>query len=229
MEFDFGPWESILAPQREKAYFAPLTERVGEAYAAAERGGPAVYPPKEKLFRALHMTPPERVKCVIVGQDPYHEAGQACGLSFSVAPGVKPPRSLCNIYKELHADLGCPIPAHGCLDHWAEEGVLLLNHVLTVYDGQAGSHGKFGWQHLTDSVLAGAAALPQPVAFILWGRQAQEKTALIDPADPDRLAVQSAPPSPLSASRGFFGSRPFSRVNAFLEARGTSPIDWALA
>ena len=179
---------------------------------------------------AFALTPPERVRCVILGQDPYHEPEQAHGLAFSVRPGVPLPRSLRNIYKEREADLGLPPAQTGCLIPWARAGVLLINTVLTVDAGQANSHAKFGWQTFTDAVFRILWQLPQPVAFVLWGKQAQIKLerAIDAPAGGPRLVHTSAHPSPLSAKRGFFGSRPFSQVDAFLRENGAVPIGWAL-
>ena len=220
LDYFYG-WESLLAPEREKPYFVPLRTAVEEAY-ASER---TVYPPREKLLEALRLTPPEKVKCVILGQDPYHEPGQAHGLSFSVPEGAALPPSLRNIYKELAADLNVEPPVSGDLTHWAEQGVLLLNTTLTVYEGEAGSHRRFGWQHFTDAVISAAAALPQSIVFILWGADAGKKAALIG-GEERHLVLLSAHPSPLSAYRGFFGSRPFSRCNEFLLSRGGEPVRW---
>lgn len=226
-ETDFGAWAEILAPIAQEGWYLALMDRVEAAYAAGE---PPVYPPREDLFTALRLTAPEQVKCVIVGQDPYHGPGQAHGLAFSVREGVKIPPSLRNIYKELNADLGCPIPAAGDLCPWARQGVLLLNNTLTVYDGAANSHKKWGWQRFTDYLLKSLQNRPQPIAFVLWGRDAQKKGALAEPeASPyPRLVLAANHPSPLSASRGFFGSRPFSQVNAFLEEQGSEGIDWSI-
>ncbi|MBQ7566412.1 MAG: uracil-DNA glycosylase [Oscillospiraceae bacterium] len=184
-----------------------------------------VYPPRERVFAALKLTPPEAVRVVILGQDPYHEPGQAHGPAFSVPDGVKLPPSLKNIYKELQSDLGIA-RASGDLTGWAEQGVLLLNTVLTVRRGEANSHKNFGWQTVTDAIAAAIAELPQPVAFLLWGAQAQEKAALARASKYPRLVLCSPHPSPLSAYRGFFGSRPFSQINEFLSKNGEKPIDW---
>lgn len=226
-ETDFGAWAEILAPIAHEEWYLALMDRVEAAYIAGE---PPVYPPREDLFTALRLTPPEQVKCVIVGQDPYHGPEQAHGLAFSVREGVKIPPSLRNIYKELNADLGCPIPASGDLRPWARQGVLLLNNTLTVYDGAANSHKKWGWQRFTDYLLKSLQSCPQPIAFVLWGRDAQKKGALAEPAASPypRLVLEANHPSPLSASRGFFGSRPFSQVNAFLKEQGAGEIDWKL-
>ena len=219
---ELGAWQTRLQPELDKPYFAALMQRVDEAY----RTG-TVYPPRQELFAAFRLTPPERVRVVILGQDPYHEPGQANGLSFSVAPGVRLPPSLRNIFTELHTDLGLPQPSGGDLTPWAERGVLLLNTVLTVGRGAANSHAAWGWQRFTDAVLAAMAALPQPVAFVLWGAQAQKKRPLLQSAAP-RLVLCAPHPSPLSSYRGFFGSRPFSQINAFLQENGEQPVDWQL-
>ena len=178
------------------------------------------------IFNALHYTPYSAVKVVILGQDPYHERGQAHGLSFSVQPGVEPPPSLQNIFQELHTDLGCRIPNNGCLKPWAEQGVLLLNAVLTVREHNANSHQGKGWEHFTDRIIRLLNERERPIAFILWGNYARQKKRLI--TSPQHLIIESAHPSPLSATRGFFGSRPFSRVNEFLKAHGETPVDWQI-
>ena len=218
-----GPWGALLKDELEKPYFAALTERVEAARASAE-----VYPPEAEWFRAFSLTPPERVRVVILGQDPYHEPGQANGLAFSVREGVRLPPSLRNIYQELRDDLGVDGPAHGDLTPWARQGVLLLNTVLTVARGQANSHRDFGWQCFTDAVIDAMQASPQPMAFVLWGAQAQKKAAAITKAAAPRLILKAPHPSPLSVYRGFYGSRPFSKINAFLQQHGQAPIDWQL-
>lgn len=215
-------WDLLLQAETEKGYWSALAQRVGEAYETA-----TVYPPEEELFSAFALTKPEQVRVVILGQDPYHEPGQAHGLAFSVREGVKLPPSLVNIYKELESDLGIPPKPHGCLTGWAEQGVLLLNTVLTVERGKANSHKNYGWQKFTDAVLAAVSALPQPMAFVLWGGQAQKKAPLLRENGP-RLILQGPHPSPLSSYRGFFGSRPFSQINDFLQSHGESPVDWSL-
>ena len=222
-----GTWEPRLAHLTGEPWWQELEDRVEAAYRA---GDPEVYPPREDLFTALRLTPPEAVRCVILGQDPYHEPGQAHGLAFSVRRGQNIPPSLRNIYKELAADLGCPIPDHGCLTRWAEQGVLLLNNVLTVYRGAANSHKKWGWQRFTTELLREVNRLPQPIACLLWGRHAQSKleTAQPERAAGPRLILTASHPSPLSARRGFLGSRPFSQVNRFLEEQGGIPIDWSI-
>lgn len=218
-------WAALLAEELEQPYFAALCRAV-----TARRAAGPVYPPEADVFSAFALTPPERVCCVILGQDPYHEPEQAHGLAFSVRPGVPLPRSLRNIYKEREADLGLPPAQTGCLIPWARAGVLLINTVLTVDAGQANSHAKFGWQTFTDAVFRILWQLPQPVAFVLWGKQAQIKLerAIDAPAGGPRLVHTSAHPSPLSAKRGFFGSRPFSQVDAFLRENGAVPIGWVL-
>ena len=216
-------WRPLLAEELKKPYFAALAERVDVAY-----GTQTVFPPREDLFNAFALTPPEAVRVVILGQDPYHEPGQAHGLAFSVRRGVKLPPSLRNIYQELESDLGISPAKDGDLSAWTRQGVLLLNTVLTVESGKANSHKSFGWQRFTDAVLAACAALPQPVAFVLWGGQAQKKAPLLEGGAAPRLILQSAHPSPLSSYRGFFGSRPFSRINAFLCENGEAEIDWQI-
>ena len=217
---ELGPWGQLI--NFSKQQWDRISEQVENAYVTA-----TVYPPRQQLFAALRATPPEQVRVVILGQDPYHEPGQAHGLSFSVEPGTPIPKSLCNIYKELESDLEIPPAGSGCLRPWAENGVLLLNSILTVEAHKAGSHKKFGWEAFTDQVIAATNALPQPIAFVLWGNYAQKKTSLIH-TDAPRLVLASAHPSPLSADRGFFGSRPFSKINEFLEENGQQPVNWRL-
>ena len=216
-------WQALLKDELQKPYWCSLEQRLGAAY---ESG--AVYPPAQQLFAAFERTPPTCVRAVILGQDPYHEPGQANGLAFSVSRGVKLPPSLQNIYKELEADLGVPAAKSGELTSWAQQGVFLLNTVLSVRAHAANSHKDFGWQSFTDAVIAALAELPQPVAFVLWGAQAQKKAALVEKSPYPRLVLQSPHPSPLSAYRGFFGSRPFSQINAFLVSYGFSPVDWKI-
>lgn len=216
-------WQALLKDELQKPYWRSLEQRLGAAY---ESG--AVYPPAQQLFAAFERTPPARVRAVILGQDPYHEPGQANGLAFSVSRGVKLPPSLQNIYKELEADLGVPAAKSGDLTSWAQQGVFLLNTVLSVRAHVANSHKDFGWQSFTDAVIAALAELPQPIAFVLWGAQAQKKAALVEKSPYPRLVLQSPHPSPLSAYRGFFGSRPFSQINAFLVSYGFSPVDWKI-
>lgn len=214
-------WARVLADERSAPYFLRL-----QAFLADERRRHSVYPPAEEVFAALEMTPYERVRVLLLGQDPYHDEGQAHGLCFSVRPGVPPPPSLVNIVRELHDDLGCPIPAHGCLAAWARQGVLLLNTVLTVRAHAAHSHRGKGWERFTDAVIRKVNEKPDPVVFVLWGRPAQQKIKWIDR---DRHAVVTAAhPSPLSAHRGFFGSRPFSAVNQALRQWSREEVDWRL-
>ena len=214
-------WNPILRDEFAKPYWQELQRFVVE-----ERQRATVYPPHDEVFAALRLTPFADVKAVILGQDPYHGPNQAHGLCFSVRGGITPPPSLQNIFKELEADLGYPPPGHGCLDHWARQGVLLLNTSLTVRQARAGSHQGKGWEVFTDEVLRAVNAKEERVVFILWGAAARKKKSLIDR---DRHAViESAHPSPLSASNGFFGSHPFSRANTALEEAGRTPIDWQL-
>ena len=214
-------WLPWLGAEIAKPYFAELTQFVG-----LEGDAHSVFPPIDQVYRALELTSPAKTKVLILGQDPYHGEGQAHGLSFSVMPAVKPPPSLKNIFKELTADLGCPVPDHGCLEKWARQGVLLLNTVLTVRANSAHSHQKKGWEQFTDQIIRVVNDRPRDIAFILWGKPAQKKAKLIDRSR--HLIIESAHPSPLSAHHGFFGSRPFSKVNDFLRRRKETPIDWCL-
>ena len=214
-------WSQALGGEKQQPYFQQILEQV-----KAERlSGQTIYPPAADVFNAFKATEFDQVKVVILGQDPYHGEGQAHGLAFSVRQGIRIPPSLQNIYKELATDIaGFQMPAHGYLQHWAEQGVLLLNTVLTVRAGQAHSHAAFGWETFTDCVIRRLADQREGLVFILWGSHAQKKGAFIDRS---RHLVLSAPhPSPLSAHRGFFGSRPFSQANAYLKAQGKSEIDW---
>lgn len=215
-------WDEQLREEVDKPYFNDLRYALAKEYKLH-----TVYPSKENLFQALKLTSYEHTKVVILGQDPYHGPGQAHGLSFSVMPGVRIPPSLVNIYKELHSDLGVPIPSNGYLVPWAKQGVLLLNTVMTVRDGQANSHKGLGWERFTDAVIEKLNEREKPVVFILWGSHAQKKGAFIDRHK--HLVLESVHPSPLSAHRGFFGSRPFSKANAFLASQGMEPIDWTLS
>lgn len=215
-------WKALLAPEFSKSYMADL-----RAFLQAQRtAGKRIFPKGSDYFRALDLTPPEKVRVVILGQDPYHGEGQAHGLSFSVKPGVRIPPSLVNIYKELQGDLGIPPARHGFLEHWARQGVLLLNSVLTVEMGMAAAHQGKGWEKFTDAVIRAVNDLPQPVVFILWGSYAQKKAAFVDTSK--HLVIKSVHPSPLSAHNGFFGTKPFSRANDFLVSKGYAPIDWKL-
>jgi uracil-DNA glycosylase len=213
-------WQAVLAGEFAQPYFRRLEE-----FVTAERQAHTIFPPEEDLFTAFRLTPYERVKVVLLGQDPYPGEGQAHGLAFSVRPGVKPPPSLANIFKELRDDLGCPAPDNGSLVPWAKQGVLLLNAVLTVRAHAPGSHANHGWETFTDPVIRALNARPEPVVFLLWGAYAQKKGQLID-AGRHRV-LTAAHPSPLSAKK-FFGSRPFSRANQALQELGQAPVDWQL-
>lgn len=210
-------WDEILAGEFEKEYYQRLREFLKEEYSTQ-----TIYPPMQDIFNALRYTPYHKVKVVILGQDPYHEPGQAHGLAFSVPPGVPKPPSLVNIFKELHDDLGVAIPQHGTLTRWAEEGVLLLNTALTVRAHQANSHQGKGWELLTDRIVEFLGAREEPMVFFLWGSNARRKKELLD--ERRHLVLEAPHPSPLSAHRGFFGGRYFSRANAFL----ADPVNWNL-
>lgn len=214
-------WAPMLAEEFEKPYYLKLCQALKEEYQAH-----TIYPDMFNIFTALHLTGHEQAKVVILGQDPYHGPGQAHGLSFSVKPGIKPPPSLKNIYKELKSDLDCSIPEHGYLVHWARQGVMMLNTVLTVRGGNPNSHKGLGWETFTDRVIHLLNERKTPLVFILWGKHAQEKASFIDTSK--HFIIQSPHPSPFSANRGFFGSRPFSRANQFLRSRGAAEIDWQL-
>tara|TARA_R110002072_G_scaffold142207_3_gene287595 strand:- start:491 stop:1210 length:720 start_codon:yes stop_codon:yes gene_type:complete len=215
-------WKALLSPEFSKDYMQQL-----KSYLKAElASGHHIFPPGPDYFAALDHTPVDKVKVVILGQDPYHGPGQAHGLCFSVRPGVAPPPSLVNIYKELESDLGIPRPDHGCLLSWADQGVLLLNSVLTVRAQNAGSHQGQGWETFTDHIISELNQKHDNLVFILWGSYAQKKGAKIDRNR--HLVLQSPHPSPLSSYRGFFGSQPFSKTNQYLQAHGKSPIDWRL-
>ncbi|MDX1934311.1 MAG: uracil-DNA glycosylase [Capsulimonadales bacterium] len=214
-------WKAALAEELEKPYFTALS-----SFVDGERAQHQVFPPEEDVFNALKLTPYEQVEVLIVGQDPYHDDGQAHGLAFSVRPGVRIPPSLVNMYKELRDDLELPIPKTGYLEPWAKQGVLLLNTVLTVRAHEPASHKGKGWETFTDAVIRAVSAKATPVVFVLWGGHAQKKLPLIDTNR--HTVIQSAHPSPLSAKNGFFGSKPFSGINAALTANGQKPIDWQL-
>jgi uracil-DNA glycosylase len=217
-------WRAVLEP----VLATPESRKLGGWLTAEEAAGKAVYPPRGVRLAALVLTPLDKVRCVILGQDPYHGPGQAHGLAFSVQAGVKPPPSLVNIYKELEADLGLPRAGTGDLTPWARQGVLLLNNTLTVEAGQAGSHAGRGWDAITDACVAAVAAREEPTVFILWGSHAKKKASRVPVLgrSSHHLVLASAHPSPLSAHNGFFGSRPFSQTNAFLEEHGRGAIDW---
>ena len=223
-DVDLSPsWRSALSDALSSSRMDSLRTFLQGEKASGRR----IYPPTNQIFRALHLVEPEDVRVVILGQDPYHGAGQAHGLSFSVQPGVNVPPSLRNIYRELQDDLGHAPVAHGFLESWARQGVLLLNDSLTVEHGKAGSHRNKGWEPFTDAVIA-AVSEGSPTAFLLWGRNAREKARTVDSSK--HLVIATSHPSPMgnSANKGFFGSRPFSRANAFLEANGRQAIDWKL-
>lgn len=217
-------WRAALAPVLQ----SPEARRLGGWLTREEAAGKVVYPPRGQRLRALELTPLDQVRAVILGQDPYHGPGQAHGLCFSVPEGVRTPPSLVNIYKELRDDLGVEIPPHGNLEHWAKQGVLLLNTCLTVEAGRAGSHAGKGWEAITDAAVAAAAAREEPSVFILWGSHARNKALKVpELARNERHLILTSPhPSPLSAHGGFFGSKPFSKANGFLEAQGRGRIDW---
>jgi len=215
-------WLTVLQPQFDSPYMVELRK-----FLVTEReAGKSIFPKGSEWFHALDATPLDNVHVVILGQDPYHGEGQAHGLCFSVKPGVRPPPSLVNIYKELQSDLGLPPPRHGHLEHWARQGVLMLNSVLTVEANRAASHQGKGWEKFTDEIIREVNKLERPVVFILWGSYAQKKAAFVDTTR--HHVIKSAHPSPLSAHNGFFGSRPFSRTNAFLREHGQAEIDWRL-
>ena len=215
-------WLPAVREEFAKPYYRQLYQFVKEEYSRT-----VVYPPAEDIFNALHFTPLSEVKVLILGQDPYHNEHQAHGLSFSVLPDQKEiPPSLQNIYKELQDDLGCTIPNHGCLIKWAEQGVLMLNTVLTVRAHQANSHKDIGWEEFTDAAIMALNSQDRPIVFILWGAPAQRKARMLN--NPKHLILKAPHPSPLSAYRGFFGSKPFSQTNDYLRAHGIEPIDWQI-
>ncbi|ADU32374.1 uracil-DNA glycosylase [Evansella cellulosilytica] len=214
-------WDELLQKEFQKEYFKTLCSHVEEAYENKQ-----IYPEKQNIFHALASTPVEKTKVVILGQDPYHGPNQAHGLSFSVKRGVKVPPSLRNIYKELQSDLGYAIPHHGFLQKWADEGVLLLNTVLTVEAHKPNSHKGIGWELFTDEVIRTLNNKNEPIIYMLWGKHAQAKEALI--SNPNHYILKSPHPSPFSASKGFFGSRPFSKANAILKQHGKEEVDWKI-
>lgn len=214
-------WLPVLGAEFKKPYYKELYYFVKKEYDTKQ-----VFPPADDIFNAFHLTPLSKVKVVILGQDPYHNDGQAHGLCFSVRPGVQPPPSLVNIFQELKDDLGCYIPDNGYLVKWAEQGVLLLNTVLTVQAHVAFSHRGKGWEEFTDAAIRALNEQDRPIVFMLWGKPAQMKKSMLN--NPNHLILEAPHPSPLSAYRGFFGSRPFSRTNAFLMSHGEAPIDWQI-
>lgn len=214
-------WLEEIGEEFRKPYYRELYQFVKEEYNTTQ-----VFPPAEDIFNAFHLTPLSKVKVVIIGQDPYHNVGQAHGLCFSVKPNVNIPPSLVNIYQELHDDLGCYIPDNGYLVKWAQQGVLMLNTVLTVRAHMANSHHGKGWEEFTNAAIRALNQQNRPIVFILWGRPAQMKKSMLN--NPMHLILEAPHPSPLSAYRGFFGSKPFSRTNAFLAEHGEEPIDWQI-
>lgn len=214
-------WLEPLKPEFSKEYYKDLFSKIKDEYSKY-----VVYPNADDIFNAFHLTPLEKVKVVIIGQDPYHEPGQAHGLSFSVKPGVDIPPSLQNIYKELQDDIGINIPNNGYLVKWAEEGVLLLNTILTVRAHQAMSHSKIGWNEFTDAAIRIINQQDRPIVFMLWGKPAQSKEMMLN--NPNHLILKAPHPSPLSAYRGFFGCKHFSKANEFLVKHGETPIDWQI-
>lgn len=214
-------WLEPLKPEFQKPYYKELFQKVSEEYQTRK-----IFPPADDIFNAFHLTPLSKVKVVIIGQDPYHNDGQAHGLCFSVKPDVDIPPSLVNIYKELEDDLGCYVPNNGYLTKWAEQGVLMLNTVLTVRAHQAASHQNIGWEQFTDAAIRAVNEVDSPVVFLLWGRPAQQKQSLLN--NPKHLILKAPHPSPLSAYRGFFGCKHFSQANEFLIANGLEPIDWQI-
>lgn len=214
-------WLEALKDEFHKPYYKKLFDTVNEEYRTR-----LIFPPADDIFNAFHLTPLHKVKVVILGQDPYHNNGQAHGLCFSVKKGVAVPPSLVNIYQELRDDLGCDIPDHGCLTKWAEQGVLMLNTVLTVRAHQANSHRGIGWEQFTDAAIRVLNEQDRPIVFLLWGRPAQMKRSMLN--NPKHLILEAPHPSPLSAYRGFFGCKHFSKTNEFLEQNGLAPIDWQI-
>ncbi len=214
-------WLEALQGEFKKPYYKDLFEKVKSEYSTRQ-----IFPPADDIFNAFHLTPLSQVKVVILGQDPYHNVGQAHGLCFSVQKGVDVPPSLVNIYKELHDDLGCEIPNHGCLTKWANQGVLMLNTVLTVRAHEANSHRGIGWEEFTDAAIKVLNEENRPIVFILWGSPAQKKARMLN--NPNHLILKAPHPSPLSAYRGFFGSKPFSQTNEFLISHGVEPVDWQI-
>uniref|UniRef100_UPI0040577FE6 uracil-DNA glycosylase n=1 Tax=Acetatifactor sp. TaxID=1872090 RepID=UPI0040577FE6 len=214
-------WLKVLGEEFRKPYYKELYQFVKKEYDSTQ-----VFPPADDIFNAFHLTPLSEVKVVIIGQDPYHNIGQAHGLCFSVKPDVEIPPSLVNIYQELHDDLGCKIPNNGYLVKWAKQGVLMLNTVLTVRAHMANSHRGKGWEEFTDAAIRALNTQDRPIVFILWGRPAQMKKNMLN--NPNHLILEAPHPSPLSSYRGFFGSKPFSKTNQFLQEHGVASIDWQI-
>ena len=214
-------WDALLEEEFKKDYFIKINEFIDAEYATK-----TIYPPYDEIYNAFKLTPPEKVKIVILGQDPYHEEGQAHGLAFSTPEGRPIPRSLKNIFKEIADEYDYPIPDSGCLEFWAKQGVFLLNTVLTVEEGNANSHSKCGWQTFTNNVIKILNAQNQPIVYLLWGKQAEKKKELI--SNPNHLVLITSHPSPFSARRGFFGSKHFKLANEFLKNKGLDEIDWKL-
>lgn len=214
-------WAEQLKPEFSKPYYRALYNRVKEEYSRYQ-----IFPPADDIFNAFHFTPLSEVKVVILGQDPYHNVGQAHGLCFSVKPDVEIPPSLVNIYKELNEDLGCSIPNNGYLTKWAKQGVMMLNTVLTVRAHQANSHHDIGWEQFTDAAIRVLNQVDRPIVYMLWGSPAQRKASMLN--NPKHLILKAPHPSPLSAYRGFFGCKHFSQANAFLQANGLEPVDWQI-
>lgn len=214
-------WKDALSEEFKKEYYKKLFLFLKNEYTEN-----TVFPTSDDIFNAFHLTPLKDVKVVILGQDPYHNPGEAHGLCFSVKPGIKIPPSLVNIYTELHDDIGCGIPNHGHLTSWAKQGILLLNTVLTVRAHQPTSHQRVGWEAFTDAAIRAVESQDRPIVYVLWGKPAQAKKAMI--INPKHMVLEAPHPSPLSAYRGFFGSKPFSKANAFLQANGVPPVDWSI-
>lgn len=216
-------WSDLLAKEKNEDYFQNILQTIQQE----RKNGQDIYPAQKDIFNAFRYTPLDNLKVVILGQDPYHGPGQAHGLSFSVPKGVNPPPSLQNIFKEIHADLGIPMPKHGCLMDWAKQGVLLLNASLSVKAGQPQSHHYLGWERFTDQVIKDLNALDRPLVFLLWGAYAQKKAQFLN--NPRHLILKTTHPSPLSAHRGFLGCKHFSKTNTYLKSHGVEPIDWRLS
>ena len=216
-----GDWYEALKEEFGKSYYKQLFQTIKQEYNTR-----LIFPPANDIFNAFHLTPLKEVKVVILGQDPYHNHGQAHGLCFSVQKGVNVPPSLVNIYQELHDDLGCTIPNHGCLTKWAEQGVLMLNTVLTVRAHKPNSHQGKGWEYFTDAIIEAVNKEDRPIVYLLWGRPAQKKASMLN--NPKHLILKAPHPSPYSADTGFFGCRHFSQANEFLRSHGVDPVDWQI-